>query len=248
MTPAEIQEEAQEVATFMQAQGDFYDNPLWTLNAFAFSGEGERDPFIAALPDKLIIGDGIIAAYDAIGLGDVGARVIMAHEFAHHVQYELGVFDTGPTDPARPRAAPSSWPTPWLLLRHPQEGPGPEQQAGRRRTAQLLHRRRLLVRRPRPPRDPATAPAGRGLGCGPGRGRQPPQRRAPCGELVELFEAALPGIISGSWSRPGTPPRSPCTAPGRPAGGGAARVAERLGNRGRRSSGSVRMATWSWSS
>ena len=24
----------------------------------------------------------------------------MAHEFGHHVQFELGVFDTGPTDPA----------------------------------------------------------------------------------------------------------------------------------------------------
>ena len=71
MTPAEIQEEAQEVATFMQNQGDFYENPLWTLNAFAFTGEGESDPFIASLPDKLIMGDGIIEAYDAIGLGDV---------------------------------------------------------------------------------------------------------------------------------------------------------------------------------
>ena len=100
MTPAEIQAEANAVAAFMQAQGDFYNNPLWTLNAFAFSGEGETDPFIAALPDKLVMGDGIIAAYDAIGLGDVGVRVIMAHEFGHHVQYELGVFDTGPTDPA----------------------------------------------------------------------------------------------------------------------------------------------------
>ena len=100
MTPAEIQEEAATVADFMQTQGDFYDNPLWTLNAFAFSGDGETDPFIAALPDKLIMGDGIIDAYDAIGLGDVGIRVIMAHEFGHHVQYELGVFDSGPTDPA----------------------------------------------------------------------------------------------------------------------------------------------------
>ena len=59
-----------------------------------------RTPFIAGLPDKLIIGDGILAAYDAIGLGDVGPRVIMAHEFAHHVQYELGTFDTGPSDAA----------------------------------------------------------------------------------------------------------------------------------------------------
>lgn len=100
LTPAQIQEEAETVASFMQAQGDFYDNPLWTLNAFAFSGEGESDPAIAALPDKLVMGDGILEAYDAIGLGDVGPRVIMAHEFAHHVQFELGTFDTGPTDPS----------------------------------------------------------------------------------------------------------------------------------------------------
>ena len=39
-------------------------------------------------------------AYDDLGLGDVGPRVIMAHEFGHHVQFELGVFQTGPTDPA----------------------------------------------------------------------------------------------------------------------------------------------------
>lgn len=100
LTPAQIQQEAETVAAFMQSQGDFYDNPLWTLNAFAFSGEGESDPMIAALPDKLVMGDGILDAYDAIGLGDVGPRVIMAHEFAHHVQYELGTFDTGPTDPS----------------------------------------------------------------------------------------------------------------------------------------------------
>ena len=100
LTPAEIRTEAATVADFMREQGDFYDNPLWTLNAFAFSGEGDPDPVFAALPDKLIVGDGIIDAYDAIGLGDVGVRVIMAHEFGHHVQYELGVFNTGPTDPA----------------------------------------------------------------------------------------------------------------------------------------------------
>jgi hypothetical protein len=101
MSDAAIAEEAQTVATYMQAQDEaFQDNPLWTLNAYAFSGEGESDPFIASLPDKLVFGDGILEAYDAIGLGDVGPRVIMGHEFAHHVQYELGTFDTGPTDPA----------------------------------------------------------------------------------------------------------------------------------------------------
>jgi hypothetical protein len=100
MTDAEIQAEATTVASFMQTQGDFYNNPLWTLNAFAFSGQGDPDPIIAALPDKLIVGDGILEAYDAIGLGDVGPRVIMGHEFGHHVQYELGVFNSGPSDPA----------------------------------------------------------------------------------------------------------------------------------------------------
>lgn len=100
LTPAQIRQEAETVAAFMQTQGDFYDNPLWTLNAYAFTGEDETNPVLAALPDKLVFGDGILAAYDAIGLGDVGPRVIMAHEFAHHVQYELGVFDTGPSDPS----------------------------------------------------------------------------------------------------------------------------------------------------
>lgn len=100
-SPAAIQAEAQTVATFMAAQGTFIDNPLWTFNAFAFSGAGDPDPTVAALPDKLVFGDGILTAYDAIGLGDVGGRVIMAHEFGHHIQYEIGTFGRNvPTDPA----------------------------------------------------------------------------------------------------------------------------------------------------
>jgi hypothetical protein len=100
MTPEEIALEARTVADFMASQGDFYNNPLWTLNAYAFTGEGDADPVLAALPDKIVMGDGVLAAYDAIGLGDVGPRVILAHEFAHHIQFELGTFDSGPTDPA----------------------------------------------------------------------------------------------------------------------------------------------------
>lgn len=100
LTPEQIQTEATTVATYMQSHGDLYDNPLWTLNAFAFTAEGETDPLIKDPPDKLIMGKGIIEVYDAFGLGDVGPRAIMAHEFAHHVQFELGAFDDGPTDPA----------------------------------------------------------------------------------------------------------------------------------------------------
>jgi len=99
-TPEEIALEAKTIAAFMESQGSFFDNPIWTLNAFAFSGEGEPEPEIAALPDKLVFGDGLLVAYDSFGLGDVGPRVIMAHEFAHHVQFELGVFEADPENPA----------------------------------------------------------------------------------------------------------------------------------------------------
>jgi hypothetical protein len=95
---ADIQEEASEVATFMQAHPTFVDNPLWTLNAYAFSGVVEDPPF-NAIPDKLVFGDGFIEAFDSLGLGDVGPRVVMGHEFGHHIQYEESLFDTDPELP-----------------------------------------------------------------------------------------------------------------------------------------------------
>ena len=36
---------------------------------------------------------------DAMGLGDVGPRVIMGHEFGHHIQYEQNLFVTNPPLP-----------------------------------------------------------------------------------------------------------------------------------------------------
>ena len=90
----------------MATAGDFVDNPLWTLNAYAFSAEGDPDPVVQGLPDKLVFGDGFLAAYDSFGLGDVGPRVVMGHEFGHHIQYELDLFE--PARPApRPPGAPS---------------------------------------------------------------------------------------------------------------------------------------------
>jgi hypothetical protein len=88
-----IQDEADEVAAFMATAGDFVDNPLWTLNAYAFSAEGDPDPVVQGIPDKLVFGDGFLAAFDSFGLGDVGARVVMGHEFGHHIQYELDLFE-----------------------------------------------------------------------------------------------------------------------------------------------------------
>ena len=93
IAPADVRAEALEVALFMQAHPGFAANPLWTLNAYAFSGVDEEPPF-NALPDKLVFGDGFIQAFDSFGLGDVGPRVVMGHEFGHHIQYEDNLFET----------------------------------------------------------------------------------------------------------------------------------------------------------
>src|SRR5678815_3428934 len=59
---------AQEIADFFSAAGPaFYDNPIFTLNAVALSGEGNADPAIRAIPDKLVFGDGFLDAMDALG-------------------------------------------------------------------------------------------------------------------------------------------------------------------------------------
>jgi hypothetical protein len=99
--PADIRAEAEEVAAYMQAHPAFAGNPLWTLNAYAFSAVDEEpgSPFVD-LPDKLVFGDGFLEAFDAFGLGDVGPRVVMGHEFGHHIQYEDNLFVTDPELPA----------------------------------------------------------------------------------------------------------------------------------------------------
>lgn len=62
------------------------DHPIFTFNAVAASFGG---PF----PDRIALGDGVLEGYEMIGLGDIGLAGIFAHEFAHHVQFELGVFE-----------------------------------------------------------------------------------------------------------------------------------------------------------
>jgi len=93
MTRAAAEAEAADIAE-VASQGFFDggDNPLFTLDAFAFTAEGDPDPAVAGLPDKFIFGDGILDALDAMGIGDVGARVVRGHEFGHHVQFEDGLF------------------------------------------------------------------------------------------------------------------------------------------------------------
>lgn len=75
------------------------DAPIFTLNAFAFEG-GPLTPDIT-IPDKIVMGDGIMEAMSDIGYGDAAPQAILAHEFAHQIQFDLNIFDTGPEDPVK---------------------------------------------------------------------------------------------------------------------------------------------------
>jgi hypothetical protein len=85
--------EAAEIAAIVRAAVlasqviDGGNHPLFSFNAFAFSDEE------GPLPDKIVMGDGIMAGYEVIGFGDVAPQAIYAHEFAHHIQFENGYFE-----------------------------------------------------------------------------------------------------------------------------------------------------------
>jgi hypothetical protein len=78
-------------------------NPIFTLNAFAFTAEGETDPLFQGIPDKMVFGEGMATALDVLGVGTTGAKAVVGHEMAHHVQYEQGYFDSPLTGPEATR-------------------------------------------------------------------------------------------------------------------------------------------------
>jgi hypothetical protein len=62
------------------------NHPLFSFNAFAFSdGPGP-------IPDKIVMGDGILEGYRVLGFGDVAPQAVYAHEFGHHIQFENDYF------------------------------------------------------------------------------------------------------------------------------------------------------------
>lgn len=92
LSPAAAQQAAAEISA--GTRGGLFGggtNPLLTLNAFAFT-PAIYPPLFAGLPDKIIVGDGIVDALTALGVGDVGPRAVLAHEFGHHVQFRTGTY------------------------------------------------------------------------------------------------------------------------------------------------------------
>lgn len=66
------------------------DHPIFSFNSFAqtaftFSPYG-------IVPAKIVMGDGIMQDFTAIGYDDVVPQAILAHEFGHQVQFQLGVY------------------------------------------------------------------------------------------------------------------------------------------------------------
>ena len=103
-TQAEATSYANDVAAAIKKGWfDGGNNAFFTLNAFAFSAEGDPDPLVKGLPDKLIFGDGIIDALRAMKIGDVGPQAVLGHEFGHHVQFEDNLFDSPLTGPEATR-------------------------------------------------------------------------------------------------------------------------------------------------
>ena len=59
---------------------------FWTFNSVSFRDRED------GIPDKIVMGDGILEAYAKIGYGDIAPQAIFAHEFAHQIQYEKDYF------------------------------------------------------------------------------------------------------------------------------------------------------------
>jgi hypothetical protein len=101
---------AQEIVDYVQSviaedPGLGFRSPLFTLNAFAFSGQFEPlDSPFRNVPDKIVMGDGILEMLSDLGLDANAPDYVHAHEFGHHVQYRLGVFDVAVAEEDLPEA------------------------------------------------------------------------------------------------------------------------------------------------
>ena len=65
-------------------------HPIFTFNAFAQSSF--FFPPLGVIPAKIVMGDGMLEGFTAIGYGDVAPQAILAHEYGHQIQFQLGVF------------------------------------------------------------------------------------------------------------------------------------------------------------
>ncbi|MFE7329298.1 hypothetical protein ACFU8W_30805 [Streptomyces sp. NPDC057565] len=80
------------------------DNPMFSLNAFAIdpahAGDSQEMLETLGITRRVAMGQGILQMWNELGLGRVGGRAVMAHEFGHQVQYSDNLFETDITNEA----------------------------------------------------------------------------------------------------------------------------------------------------
>jgi len=64
------------------------NHSLFSFNAFAFSGSAGL-----GIPPKIIMGDAILEGYAELGFGDVAPQSILAHEWAHQIEFAYGWYN-----------------------------------------------------------------------------------------------------------------------------------------------------------
>lgn len=92
---------ADSLATLFKTYPEYLNgsHPLFTFNGYAH--QEKNYPAVGQIQDKIVFGDALLQAFDALGYGDIAPQAILAHEFAHHFQYDLGIKDYGiPLTPA----------------------------------------------------------------------------------------------------------------------------------------------------
>lgn len=73
-----------------------YDHPFLTMNAVAVKAREAGFLGLGALPDKIIIGEGMLQIFNEVGLGASSRKFLHAHEFAHQVQFEVEELNPDP--------------------------------------------------------------------------------------------------------------------------------------------------------
>ncbi|HWC21949.1 MAG TPA: hypothetical protein VG502_06580 [Flexivirga sp.] len=85
------------------------DNPMFSVNSFAIdpthaTGDDKATLDMLGVTRRIAMGQGLIRMWDDLGLGRVGDRAVLAHEYSHQVQYDDNLFVTDITDEAEATA------------------------------------------------------------------------------------------------------------------------------------------------
>lgn len=92
LTAEEAAEEAAFLHQFFNTQKfDYMDHPLLSFNAFAIP-ETRITGTSLGTKNRIALGDGMLDAYKSVGLEDVAPKAILAHEFAHQIQFQKDYF------------------------------------------------------------------------------------------------------------------------------------------------------------